>query len=216
MEITKEQLEQLEQQFGGYIKDVKRTVISKKEKKLKYYAVHQGGDRMKSKYHNYSKDYEKFLNSYIQQTGNSNHLTIAEIGILTGIGLSTWCELFRDSTIHGLDIDTGIYKRNKAKLLKLGAFRYNEPIINDFDQFKDNKKFIKDNIGNVDIVIDDGCHLDEAIINTFKCFEPYLASVFVYFIEDNQKVHKYFKDMGKYDVYYRNQMTVISRGLNVN
>ena len=59
--------------------------------------------------------------------------------------------------------------------------------------------------------MDDGNHTNRAIISTFNSFHSHLAEEFVYFIEDNSKVHKYFKTKyPMYNVKYENQMTIIS------
>ena len=57
--------------------------------KKKTYVVHQGADRMGSPYHNYAKWYSIFLEKYIKEK-----ISICKVGILTGVGLSIWCDIF--------------------------------------------------------------------------------------------------------------------------
>jgi hypothetical protein len=205
IELLEHKLNDLEQKFGGLVQKVKRNVISEKEKN--YYNIHQGGDRMNSVYHNYSKIYSKFFHSKINEEMN-----IAEVGILTGIGIAIWCEIFKNSKIYGFDIDTNIFNKNKVNLIDKGAFKSNQPIINYFDQFNDNTDYIKNITNSVkfDIVIDDGCHLNDAILKTFKSFLPNLKKKFIYIIEDNKNVHKILRNRyPQFDFFYNDQMTVI-------
>ena len=205
--MNKEILENLEKKYGGLVQNVKRNIMSKYEKN--YYSVHQGGDRMNSQYHNYSKYYSKFLDKYV----NKDKINMAEVGILTGIGMAIWCDIFPKAEIYGLDIDTNIFKNNYDNLIKLDAFTKNKPIIHNFDQYLDNRNYIGQISNNkkFSIVIDDGCHLDQAIINTFISFLPYLEKEFVYFIEDNYNVHHFFRNkFPQFNVFYEDQMTIIT------
>lgn len=85
--------------YKKILKEVLKAIMKKK-----YYIIHQGGDRMNSIYHNYSKIYSAYLLKFLDKKIN-----LVEIGILNGIGLSIWCDIFKDSNIYGLDIDTGIF-----------------------------------------------------------------------------------------------------------
>jgi hypothetical protein len=46
-------------------------------------------------------------------------------------------------------------------------------------------------------VIDDGCHTRPAIINTFRCFRPFMADRFTYIVEDNLKSARYLRPLAK-------------------
>ena len=203
-------LNTLEQKYGGLVKGVIRTIKSPDEKKG-YWTKHQGGDRMNSKCHNYSKIYAKYLADKLESPIN-----IAEVGILTGIGMAIWCDIFKNATVYGLDIDINIFNKNKPNLEKLGAFKNKSPIINSFDQFKDNKAYLSEitklnTNKKFSIVIDDGCHLSSAILKCFESFLPHLDENFVYFIEDNRDVHKIIKKKyPNYNIFYSKQMTVIT------
>ncbi len=172
----------------------------------------QGGDRMKSKYNNYAPLYSKYLNRF----DTSNKLNIAEIGILTGIGLATWSDLFPNSKIYGFDIDLQNFKNNKQNLELRGAFKNNNLSIYNFDQLDaDNnmKIYLKNILLNktLDIVIDDGCHSDECILTTLENIIPFLSNKFVYFIEDNREVHKIIhKIFPQFNIEYKDQMTVLT------
>ena len=202
-ELSKFLIEE-EKKYGGVIKNIKRSVISQFEGK--YHNIHQGGDRMKSIYHNYSNIYSKHLFSNI----NNEKQVIIEIGILTGIGLATWCDLFSNSNIIGFDIDPSIFYNNLNNLKKLNAFTKTMPDIYSFDQYADNTELVGKilNGRKIDIVIDDGCHKTDAIMNTFKVLLPFLSDNFKYFI-DNSDVHSIFKKDYKFNIDYNNQMTVV-------
>ena len=196
----------LEKKYGGLQQNIIRNVKSSHEKN--YYTTHQGGDRMKSKYHNYASHYAKFMMPLV-----GKQINLAEVGILNGIGLSIWSDVFDNSKIFGFDIDVDIFHNNFKKLKSLDAFQNNSPVILEFDQFLDNKDYIKKNIkeDKFQIVIDDGCHQNIPIINTFESFLPYLADDFVYFIEDNTNVYKHFIDKyPNFEIFYKDQMTIIT------
>jgi len=59
-------------------------------------------------------------------------------------------------------------------------------LINSSQTVKKIKKFL--NGDKVNVVIDDGHHSDESIMQTFKSFLPFLDANFVYFIEDNKNI----------------------------
>jgi len=199
-------LNNLELKYGGLVQNVSRTCISKYENN--YYNKHQGGDRMNSIYHQYSKYYSKYLEHYIHK----DNIILAEVGILTGIGLAIWCDIFPKANIYGFDIDINNFNNNFKNLIDKGAFIQNKPNINIFDQYLNNSKYILDTCKDkISIVIDDGCHLDKAIINTFESFLPHLSNNFVYFIEDNINVHRYLKiHFPQYNIFYENEMTIIT------
>ena len=126
----------------------------------------RGGDRMVL--HGYADIYAKHLIRFIGQSP-----VIVEIGVLKGTGLKMWRRLFPQSRIIGLDID-----------LSNCALSDNDNIeLYEFDQFKPDMSFLKSD--KADIVIDDGCHIDEAILKTWEAFKPHLADSYVYFVEDN-------------------------------
>jgi len=206
MQQLEKQLNLLEKKFGGLQQNIRRNVKSPHEGK--YYVTHQGGDRMNCKYHNYSKIYSKYMLEDV-----NNEINIVEVGILNGIGLAIWCDVFPNANIHGYDIDISIFNNNLNNLKSLNAFKQNNPSIHTFDQFLNNTDYI----GNIiksqkyKIVIDDGCHQTKAILKTFQSFIPHLTEDFIYFIEDNVNVHKIFKKTyPKYNVFYKDQMTVIT------
>lgn len=208
-----EQLICLEQKYGGLIQGVPRSASihdTRSADELKRGTM-QGGDRMKSPYHNYSPVYSKHLHLFLNQTCN-----IAEIGILTGIGLAIWCDIFPTSNVYGLDINLNNYTQNYDTLLSKGAFANNKPHVFTFDQYEDNKNYIGQITNNkkFKIVIDDGAHSKETILTTLESFIPHLEDEFVYFIEDNASIYDTLtKKYPQFNITSYGEMTVIEHHL---
>ncbi len=146
-----------------------------------------GGDRMSPFYHAYGRCYEEFLRNWMCM--NQQKITLIEVGILNGTGLAIWCDLFPQARIIGLDIDLSNFQANLLQLQRLGAFSKNRPELHVFDQLNPAgaTAVIEQVMGTsmAEIVIDDGCHSNESIVNTFAVLSPRLAKNGVYFVEDN-------------------------------
>ena len=142
----------------------------------------QGGDRML--HHGYARKYSEHL----ARIDRKERLVIAEFGILRGTGLAIWCDLFPKSRILGFDIDLSHMSDNLNDLIRRGAFSENRPELHHYDQFI----YSEDLVGSIlqgetiDVCIDDGCHLDEAIMCTMRSVMPHMSSSFLYFVEDNE------------------------------
>jgi len=166
-----------------------------------------GGDRMASEQMAYGEVYSNVIN-------NLNNINIVlEIGILTGIGLAIWSDIFPNATIYGFDIYINNFLDNKNKLIELGAFKNNNIYINEFDQYNPDINLL-DKItskNKINFVIDDGCHKDKPIITTFNSIYPFLDKNFIYVIEDNYDAYKdllnNFKDIRATNI---EQITVIT------
>ncbi len=150
-----------------------------------------GGDRMI--HHGYAQVYASYLRQFVEDRFAS--LTVVEAGILYGTGLAIWCDLFPSSRCIGLDLSLSFFHEYKNQVRRRGGFPNGLPEVYEFDQFADNRKMLADILGekSIDIFIDDGCHADEAILNTFDCVKPYLSEEFVYFVEDNPTVDRKFR-----------------------
>ena len=210
--ITQKQLIELEKKYGGLTQNVPRNIISGNDKRDKNKILYkmQGGDRMKSQYHNYASLYEKYLNYF----NNNDTLNFLEIGILTGIGLASWSDLYKNSNIFGFDIEPQNFYNNQKNLYSLGAFKHNQPKIYYYDQLDNNQQDYLNNIfkgHKLNIVIDDGCHTDDCIMTTLQNIIPHLANNFVYFIEDNRNVHTLIQSRyPQFNIEYKDQMTVLT------
>lgn len=182
-------LQEKEKQYGGIITDVPRIKVSphdpRTDEQLKTGGM-IGGDRMS--HHGYAESYARHLSHFLS---SEKRLTIIEVGILTGVGLAVWCDLFPDARVIGLDIDLGHVEKNMENLKALGAFSYNKPELFEFDQFVvENQGNLKRILGEdkADVVIDDGFHSEESIMTTLRNLRPFLSNDSVYFVEDNDSV----------------------------
>jgi len=218
----------LEKKYGGLVKNVPQAIksdlqpknfISNTNQDGVFYLC-QGGDRMKSEYHNYAPIYASFLKNYIGVNG----INIAEVGILTGIGLAIWSDIFFNGNVFGFDIDLSNYNNNYNNLKDNGAFNNNNVNAFSFDQYDDNSNYLKKiNSEKFDIVIDDGMHDHQAVISTLDSFMPNLKDDFVYFIEDVP--NEYIPDITDFhnliirkfpqlSIYYESQISVFTNKHN--
>jgi len=184
-----------ELEYGGYVTNIPRNIVSNKDPRTKeqiLWGGMKGGDRMSKLHHGYAKIYAKYLRPFIQQ---QKSIVLVEVGVLRGNGVAIWSELFPSGRIIGLDIDLSHIKQNMDNLKKKGVFANNNLELYEFDQFQDNQNLLGRILKNdeIDICIDDGVHLDEAILSTIKSVRPYLTEDFIYFIEDNSAIHETIK-----------------------
>lgn len=184
-----------ELEYGGHVINIPRNIVSNKDPRTKeqiLWGGMTGGDRMSKLHRGYAKIYAKHLRPFVQR---EKPVVLVEVGVLRGTGVAIWSESFPSGRILGLDIDLNHIKQNMDNLKSKGAFTNNNLELYEFDQFQDNRNLLGRILKNdkIDICIDDGVHLDEAILSTIKSVSPYLADDFIYFIEDNSTVHETIK-----------------------
>ncbi|MDJ0691820.1 MAG: hypothetical protein QNJ41_25375 [Xenococcaceae cyanobacterium MO_188.B32] len=127
--------------------------------------------------HWYAKHYETHL-AHLRK----KKLNILEIGIGGykdpqdgGGSLRMWRTYFPKSRIFGIDIeDKSCHDERRIKTFKCSQ-------VDD-----DALEKVLEEIGQIDIVIDDGSHINEHIIHTFKFLFPKLSENGIYVIEDLQ------------------------------
>jgi hypothetical protein len=167
-----------------------------------------GGDRFL--HHGYAKKYAHYLKPYLSA---ERPLTLIEVGILKGTGLAIWSELFPNARIIGLDIDLSHFENNRNFLEDQGAFQTDNLELHEFDQFVDNSATLETilNGDSIDIFIDDGFHSNASILTTMKSVLPFLADTFVYFVEDNRRVHTEIrKQYPQYCIENDDRLTIIT------
>ena len=207
---TPEYLAACELEMGGYISNVKRRKLSPMDPRSSSQINKggmTGGDKMI--HHGYADKYSKHLGKFYDR---EEPLIIVECGILMGTGLALLSKLFPKSLIIGLDIDLSHTTDNLQNLKSRGAFEFSDPVLLEFDQFNPNLTELLKILGDrsIDIVIDDGYHSIETILNTFDTLKPHLSSEFVYFSEDNASVrHELKKKYPKSKVHNYGLLTVI-------
>lgn len=196
--------------YGGLVTNVPRTRVSPNDPRsadeLSFGGM-TGGDRMFD--HGYANIYAHYLADFQDR----QDINLAEIGILKGTGLAIWCDLFPGARVIGLDIDLDHFRNNLEYLNRKGAFSSNRPILYEFDQLaEDDARSLSEELDGIvlDVVIDDGLHTADAVINTFVSIRPFLADRFVYFVEDFpgllSNARKVFDD---FEVHEYGEMSVI-------
>ncbi|NTF42800.1 class I SAM-dependent methyltransferase [Rhizobium rhizogenes] len=107
-------------------------------------------------------------------------LNILEIGVegnedpkAGGNSVRMWKEYFPNAQIYAIDI--------------VDKSAHVEDCITIFQGSQDNEAFLKkvaDQMGRIDIIIDDGSHITHHIIKTFEVLYPILATGGIYIVED--------------------------------
>jgi demethylmacrocin O-methyltransferase len=120
--------------------------------------------------HGYVEFYDKYFRSL-----RKKKLSILEIGVAGGGSLRMWKYFFPKSMIYGIDIC------DKSAL--------QEKRITIFKGDQSDEVFLRDvfsKIGSLDIIIDDGSHMNAHVISSFRTLFPLLNEGGVYVVEDLQ------------------------------
>lgn len=188
-----DELRRLETLYSGGLTFVKPPEPSSLDPKPRPTSVFDG-HRMQaagamSRARNYAPLYERELHNL-----RRGSLVIVELGILRGVGLAIWCELFPQARVIGLDVDTSHFKNNLVNLQARGAFKHNTPEVYEFDELSPKAGVRLDEIlrgVTIDVMIDDALHYEAAIMQAFDVFIKRMSPNYVYFIEDNVRVFKH-------------------------
>lgn len=135
--------------------------------------------------HWYTQHYNKHFKSI-----KSNKINFLEIGVggyerpnKGGNSLRAWKYYFKKANIYAIDIfDKSLLQEKRIKIFKGSQVD---------DIFLDN---VCKEIGVIDIIVDDGSHINEHIIFTFKLLFPKLNDGGIYVVEDLQT--SYWSDYG--------------------
>jgi len=165
---------------------------------LKQYEREFYSDREKQsdKWEHYFEIYDDLLDKYY-----GNDVTYVEIGVQNGGGLEVARKLFsRDSKIIGVDVDPTCLRLKAPHLA-------DEIIIGDQSSSETLETIISTTNGSIDVVIDDGSHVQSHMIKSFITLFPYLKDGGVYIIEDTHTNYspehqESFFGIGLYD-YFR-------------
>lgn len=153
-------------------------------------------DKLIHKWLHYFDIYDRHFSAYRKRP-----VTILEFGVFQGGSLQMWRDYFgKQARIVGVDINP------KCKELEEKGI---EVYIGDQEDRKFLKELMKE-VGNVDVVIEDGGHTMNQQINTFEEVYPYVNDGGVFLIEDLHT--SYWQD---YDGGYRKPNTFIeySKGI---
>lgn len=148
-------------------------------------------------YHFYTPHYQSHFKKYKFKKNN-----ILEIGVggyedpyIGGNSLRMWKSYFPFSKIYAIDIhDKSFLQEHRIKIFKGSQVDvgFLEKIVNE--------------IGAIDIIIDDGSHINEHVITSFNYLFPKLKKGGIYVVEDTQT--SYWKDFGGDSSNLDNKMTI--------
>lgn len=111
-----------------------------------------------------------------------------EIGVLKGESLKMWEEYFPNAIIYGIDIEPNC-KQYESERIKIFIGDQND------DEFL---KMISQEIGEIDILLDDGSHITRHQINTFNHLYNNVSKKGYYVIEDLRNSYEEFSS--QYDL----------------
>ncbi|HOC87078.1 MAG TPA: hypothetical protein PKX26_10240 [Prolixibacteraceae bacterium] len=127
--------------------------------------------------HFYSKHYQNHFEKY-----KNKKINLLEIGVggyedstKGGESLRMWNKYFKRGKIYGIDLYDKTNANSKRIVTYIGD-QTNETFL---------RKIVNE-IGGVDIIIDDGSHINEQVIKSFKILFPLLNVNGIYVIEDLQ------------------------------
>jgi hypothetical protein len=131
-----------------------------------------------AKWWHYFASYDEELGSLarLSRAGDTPQpLKVLEIGVWKGGSLDLWRSYFGDSAVvFGIDLDPSC-----ASLPVQGAeIRIGSQVDRGF------LRSVVDEMGGVDVVIDDGSHVSSHVIESFRTLFPLLADGGVYVVED--------------------------------
>ncbi len=132
-------------------------------------AILSGTDKS-SHFHDYTKVYAFYFDSI-----KDAKLNFMEIGVQRGYSVCLWENYFKNANLHFIDISYQLLSYNPKRAFLHTADQSNP----------DQLTAVADQIqGGLDIIIDDGGHLMDQQITSFKALFPYLNSGGIYIIED--------------------------------
>lgn len=130
------------------------------------------------KWWQYFDAYSRELDDLAGQSRNGSlaePLKVLEIGVWRGGSLGMWREYFGPTAvIFGVDIDANSAQFDGQD----GSIRIGSQIDDDF------MDSVVDEMGGIDVVIDDGSHKSRDVIHTLRNLWPKLSNEGLYFIED--------------------------------
>jgi len=131
-----------------------------------------------TKWYHYFEVYESRMGTVAQESRKTNSrepLRILEIGVWRGGSLELWRQYFGPhAIIFGIDINESCRDIPQTSAqIRIGSQvdrEFLESVVNE--------------MGGIDIVIDDGSHMSQHVIESFKILFPLLADNGYYWIED--------------------------------
>ena len=134
-------------------------------------------------YHNFLKDRKETIKNVLEIGVGTNEIMSPICGenYEVGASLKSWSEFFKHSTIYGIDINrTVLFHTDKIKCFYTDQSKessLNETIL-------EIKKTENDIDLSFDLIIDDGSHVVEHMILSYKTLSKYVSDNGFYIIED--------------------------------
>lgn len=123
--------------------------------------------------HNSPKCYTKYYSQWLEPIRNKP-LSLLEIGVYSGASLRMWKEYLPKANIYGIDIRPTCKNKEEDRIkIYIGN-----------QQDKQFLTQVVEQIGIIDIIIDDGGHRTKLQIASFEVLFPHVASGGLYIIED--------------------------------
>ena len=132
----------------------------------KHPPMNRGADKMHPKGMNYSHAYAEFL-------ADIEPKRLVELGVFTGVSMALWSQVFPAAEIIGLDIN----------LNRVDEFLFKGPLplMYSWDAFDPQPLEV---LQDVDVFIDDGPHVTEAVVKVAKFMKPRMAPGSRFIVED--------------------------------
>lgn len=135
--------------------------------------------------HYYTPHYESHFHRF-----KSKEINLLEIGVggydkpdKGGKSLRMWKKYFPVGKIYSIDIyDKSVHQESRIKIFQ--GSQIDENFL----------EMVTNEIGGIDIIVDDGSHINEHVIKTFSLLFPKLNDGGIYVIEDTQT--SYWKEYG--------------------
>ncbi|HYV35653.1 MAG TPA: hypothetical protein VE988_08110 [Gemmataceae bacterium] len=142
------------------------------EKSIELLGLKHATDKLS---HGYLPYYDAHFSSIRHEKLKVLEIGIGGYGDLCGGGASLrlWQDYFANSHIYGLDIEDKSFHRDK----RITTFQGSQ---NDISVLEN----VASTIGSIDIIIDDGSHINEHMILSFSALFPHLSQGGIYAIED--------------------------------
>lgn len=124
---------------------------------------------------------------------NEHHMKhMAKFNYKIGGSLYMWKDFFTNANIYGLDINPDAMINNVDRIKTYCGSQIDENVFNNFNNIKFN------------IIIDDGSHIPEHQLESFKISQQYLSQNFIYIVEDcKPKTFELFKNSNfNYNIEY--------------
>jgi hypothetical protein len=116
----------------------------------------------------YTRVYDRYLRSWRRR-----RFSMLEIGVWQGASLRMWSNYFQRATVAGLDIDPGAARLASEFTVYTGS--QDDPVLLD--------RVLAD-LPDLRLVVDDGSHINELTVASFRHLFPKLPSGALYLIED--------------------------------